>query len=64
MDKALPVQSRMTALKTELTDLQNQQEATCAEMWDQVKRVRNGIKGIYGDPSARLRQSGQARNMR
>ena len=61
LNKLTPIRSRMTALKTELTDLQNQREAVCADMWDQVKRVRSGIKGIYGDNSSQYEMIGGIR---
>jgi hypothetical protein len=61
VNKAASLASRMTALKTELTDLQNQHEATCTDIWDQVKRVRNGVKGIYGDNSSQYEMIGGIR---
>jgi hypothetical protein len=61
LDKSLPIQSRITALKTELTDQQNQRDAVYSEIWDQIKRVRNGIKGIYGDNSSQYEMIGGIR---
>jgi len=61
MNKVSSIQSRMTALKTELTDLQNQSDATCTDIWDQVKRVRSGVKAIYGDDSSQYEMIGGIR---
>ena len=61
MNKELSIQSRMTALKAELTDLQNQRDATCTDIWDQVKRVRSGVKAIYGDDSSQYEMIGGTR---
>ena len=61
LTKSLPIQSRITVLKTELTDQQNQRDAIYSDMWEQVKRVRNGIKGIYGDNSSQYEMIGGKR---
>ncbi|MGC1377881.1 MAG: hypothetical protein WA821_16735, partial [Anaerolineales bacterium] len=39
----------------------NQQDVVCSDMWEQVKRVRNGIKGIYGDNSSQYEMIGGIR---
>ena len=61
LTKSQPIQSRITALKTELTDQQNQHDVVCSDMWEQVKRVRNGVKGIYGDNSSQYEMIGGTR---
>ena len=61
LTKSLPIQSRITVLKTELTDQQNQRDAVYSEIWEQIKRVRNGIKGIYGDNSSQYEMIGGIR---
>jgi hypothetical protein len=61
LDKSQPIKSRITALKTELTDQQNQRDAVYSDMWEQIKRVRNGVKGIYGDNSSQYEMIGGIR---
>jgi len=61
LNKELSIQSHMTALKAELTDLQNQHDATCTDIWDQVKRVRSGVKAVYGDDSSQYEMIGGTR---
>ena len=47
--QAAPLQSQMNALEAELTDLRNQRDVLYEAIWEKVKRVRNGVKGNYGD---------------
>ena len=54
-------QAQMNALKAQLTDLRNQRDATCMGIWDKVKRVRAGVKGIYGDDSSQYEMVGGTR---
>ena len=61
MNKELSIQSRITTLKTELTDQQNQRDAVCSEIWEQIKRVRGGVKAIYGDDSSQYEMIGGTR---
>ena len=39
----------MNALETQLTNLRNERDTSNVELWDNVKRVRSAVKGIYGD---------------
>ena len=41
-----------TTLEAQLTDKRNQRGALYASLWDKVKRVRNAVKGTYGDDSS------------
>ncbi len=61
LEKTLPIQSRLTVLETEMTNLRNQRDEICGELWDQVKRIRNGIKAIYGDDSSQYEMIGGTR---
>ncbi len=55
INQATTLASRMKSLEVELTDLRNQRDAVHLSLWDKVKRVRSGIKAVYGDdfPSTR-----------
>lgn len=41
--------------------MRNQRDALIAMTWDQVKRVRTGVKGIYGDDSSEYEMVGGTR---
>jgi hypothetical protein len=49
---ASTLDAQITALEAQLTDKRNQRDLLYAGVWDRVKRVRNAIKGIYGDDSS------------
>jgi hypothetical protein len=61
MAQAAPLQSDMNVLETRLTDLRNQRDALYLSIWDKVKRVRAGVKGIYGDDSSQYEMVGGTR---
>ena len=56
-----PLLSQMAALEAQLTDLRNQRDALYGGLWDKVKRVRSGVKGIYGDDSSAYEMVGGTR---
>jgi hypothetical protein len=53
--------SQMNALEAQLTNLRNQRDAAYQELWDKVKRVRNGVKAHYGDDSSQYEMVGGTR---
>ncbi len=53
--------SQMDMLEAQLTDLRNQRDAVYQELWDKVKRVRNGVKANYGDDSSQYEMVGGTR---
>jgi hypothetical protein len=55
------LESEMAKLEALLTDKRNQRQALCLAMWDKVKRVRNGVKAIYGDDSSQYEMVGGTR---
>ena len=59
--QTVPLQVQMNELDAQLTDLRNQRDSLYNELWDQVKRVRSGIKGIYGDDSSQYEMVGGTR---
>ena len=51
----------LNKLDAQITDMRNQRDALIAMTWDQVKRVRTGVKGIYGDDSSQYEMVGGTR---
>ncbi len=58
---ATTLESDMAKLEAQLTDKRNQRDALYTAIWDKVKRVRNGVKGIYGDDSSQYEMIGGTR---
>jgi len=56
-----PIQTDIDSLDAQLTDLRNQRDALFATVWDKLKRVRAGVKGIYGDDSSQYEMIGGTR---
>lgn len=59
--QAVSYQSQMDALETQLTNVRNLRDANNQTLWDNVKRVRNSVKGIYGDDSSEYEMVGGTR---
>jgi len=53
--------NQMNALEAKLTNMRNERDALYREMWDKVKRVRNGVKANYGDDSSQYEMVGGTR---
>lgn len=58
---ATALESEMSKLEAQLTDKRNQRDALYTTLWDKVKRVRNGMKAIYGDDSSQYEMIGGTR---
>ncbi len=58
---AAALEAEMTKLEAQLTDKRNQRDALYAELWNKVKRVRSGVRGIYGDDSSQYEMIGGTR---
>lgn len=58
---AATLESEMVKLEAQLTDKRNQRDALYTTLWDKVKRVRNGMKAIYGDDSSQYEMIGGTR---
>ena len=58
---ALANQDKITSLKSQMTDLRNQDGALTAEVWDMLKRLRAGVKAAYGDDSSQYEMMGGTR---
>ena len=55
------VDEQITNLENKLTDMRNQRDAFNQSIWDKVKRVRGGVKAIYGDDSSQYEMVGGTR---
>ena len=44
-------QHDLAALESQLTEVRNRRDELYLSAWDRVKRVRAGVKGMYGDDS-------------
>lgn len=43
---------QIAGLEAQLADKRNQRETMATSLWDRVKRIRNGIKRLFGDDSS------------
>ncbi len=48
---AASIPNQMASLKGQLTTLRNQRDDIYNAIWSKVKRVRQAVKGLYGDDS-------------
>ena len=48
-------------LKKQIASLQMQRESLCIAAWDKVKRIRFGVKALYGDDSIQYGHVGGTR---
>lgn len=53
--------TEMNTLEAQFTNMRNQRDALYQEMWDKVKRVRNGVKANYGDDLSQYEMVGGTR---
>jgi len=61
LQQAAPIQAELDSLDAQLTDLRNRRDALFVSIWDKLKRVRAGVKGIYGDDSSQYEMIGGTR---
>ena|SRR5687767_2246633 len=54
-------QHELAALETQLTEARNRRDELYLSAWDRVKRMRAGIKGMYGDDSSEYEMVGGTR---
>ena len=55
------VRAEMRALEAQLTNLRNQRNALYVTGWDQIKRLRAWVRGVYGDDSSQYEVAGGTR---
>lgn len=53
--------AQMESLELQLTNLRNQRDELYSEVWDNVKRVRFGVRANYGDDSTEYEMVGGTR---
>lgn len=56
------LEEQITNLENKLTDLRNRRDDYTRSIWDKLKRVRAGVKAIYGDDSSEYEMVGGTRN--
>jgi hypothetical protein len=61
LNAVAPLAAQLTTLETQLAALRNQRDTLYGAVWDKVKRVKNGVKAIYGDDSAQYEMVGGTR---
>ena len=58
---AAALEAQITALEAQLADKRAQRDSMFKALWDKVKRVRNSIKGSFGDDSSQYKMVGGTR---
>ena len=61
LTQADAIRSQMNSLEAQLTNLRDQRDALDSVIWDEVKRVRSGVKSQYGDDSPQYEMVGGTR---
>jgi hypothetical protein len=56
-----PLLVQIDSLETQLVDLRNQRDTLFLSLWDNIKRVRAAVKGVYGDDSSQYEMIGGTR---
>jgi hypothetical protein len=52
LERGQALRNQIISLETQLTDLRNQRDEAYSTGWKYIIRLRNGIKGMYGDDSS------------
>ncbi|NTW12223.1 MAG: hypothetical protein HGA30_02815 [Anaerolineales bacterium] len=58
LERGQSLRDQISALEIQLTDLRNQRDEAYSLGWKYILRLRNGIKGIYGDDSTEYEMTG------
>jgi hypothetical protein len=61
LKKSIEIQNTLNNLEIQMTDQRNQRDAAYGELWKKVKRLRMGVKAIYGDDSSQYEMVGGTR---
>ena len=61
MDRVSETYARLDSLDAQITELRNQRDAAGEDLWDRVKRVRTGVKAVFGDNSSEYEVIGGTR---
>ena len=61
LNSVQPILAQIAELEAQITDLRNKRDAIYDSLWDKTKRVRNAVKGLYGDDSSEYEMVGGKR---
>ena len=61
IDSASDLAANIDRLETQLVHLRNQRDDLYTSIWDKLKRVKYGIKAVYGDDSSEYEMGGGTR---
>lgn len=61
IEQSEQVRAEIRSLETRLVVLRNQRDAIHVNGWDQIKRLRAWVKGVYGDDSSQYEMAGGTR---
>ena len=61
LNLAVTNRKQITAAEKQVTDLNNERTTLIDNLWDMLKRLRNGVKAIYGDDSSQYELIGGTR---
>jgi len=61
MTQAGAIYTQLDSLEVQLIDLRNRRDAIGASLWDKAKRIRTGVKSIFGDDSSEYEMMGGTR---
>lgn len=61
LERGESLRNQIDALETQLTDLRNQRDEAYHTGWKYINRLRDGVKGFYGDDSSEYEMVGGTR---
>jgi hypothetical protein len=61
LTEARALYMQINSLETQLVGMRNQRDALNLSIWDKIKRVRTGVKSIFGDDSSEYEMVGGTR---
>ena len=61
LNQGRQIETQFDALEAQLTELRNQRDQVFWESWQVLKRLRAGIKAVYGDDSSQYEMIGGTR---
>jgi hypothetical protein len=61
MTTVTALESEISKLEIQLADKRNQRDIAYFSIWDKIKRIRGGVKAIYGDDSQQFEMVGGTR---
>jgi hypothetical protein len=61
LERSIVIQHTLSELEIQLIEQRNRRDELYGEIWKKVKRLRAGVKGIYGDDSSEYEMAGGTR---